>query len=76
MVAAAQERVARRAAKMFARMDRNGDGRIEPAELAARGQDRFERTDADGDGRVTMEEIRARWNARRHGDDGEARSAD
>lgn len=73
MVAAAQERIAERVAKMFARMDGNGDGRIERAELDAAGDARFERMDADDDGSVSFQEIRARWQKWRHGTDGEAR---
>ena len=76
MIEAAQERMARRASKMFARMDGNGDGRLDRDELAARGEARFDRTDANGDGRVTMEEIRARLQARWYDDDGEAHSVD
>ena len=71
MLAAAQARIARRIAKKFARMDQNGDGRVERAEFDDRGAARFARLDADGDGRITQEEIRAgrheRWR-RRHGD--------
>lgn len=73
MVAVAQERIAARVAKMFARMDGNGDGRIERAELDAAGEARFERMDADGDGRASFQEIRARWQKRHHGTDGEVR---
>ena len=67
---------ARQLAKMFARTERNGDGRAERAELAARADQRFERADADGDGRVTVEEIRVRWQARRDGHEGEAHPVD
>lgn len=67
MIEAAQERIAARVGKMFARMDRNGDGRLERAELDAMGSARFERMDADGDGRISIEEIRARWRGRHGG---------
>ncbi len=67
MLAAAQARIARRIAKRFARMDRNGDGRVERAEFDDRGAARFARLDTDGDGRVSREEIRARRHERRPG---------
>jgi Ca2+-binding EF-hand superfamily protein len=67
MLAAAQERIARRIAKKFARMDRNGDGRVERAEFDDRGAARFARLDTDGDGRVSREEIRARPHGQRRG---------
>ncbi len=67
MAAAAQARVARRIAKKFARMDRNGDGRVERAEFDDRGAAQFARLDTDGDDRVTLEEIRARRHERRRG---------
>ena len=66
MIEAAQERIANRVGKMFARMDRNGDGRLERAELDAMGDARFERMDTDGDGRISVQEIEARWQGR-HG---------
>lgn len=66
MVEAAQERAARRMAKMFARLDTNGDGRLEYAELEAMGAARFDGMDADGDGRLSLEEAQARWQARQH----------
>jgi hypothetical protein len=67
MLAATQARVARRIAKKFARMDRNGDGRIERAEFDDIGAARFARLDKDGDGRVSREEIRAGRHERRRG---------
>lgn len=73
MLAAVQERLTRRIRKMFARIDGNGDGRIDRAEFDVRGQARFDRMDADGDGSIQIEEIRARWHGRRHGDKGEVR---
>ena len=60
MRAAAQKRIARRIAKKFARLDRNGDGRVERAEFDDHGAARFARLDTDGDGRVSQEEFRAR----------------
>ncbi len=67
MLAAAQARIARRIAKKFARMDRNGDGRVERAEFDDHGAARFARLDTDGDDRVSQEEIRARPHERRRG---------
>lgn len=69
MIEAAQERVVLGVAKVFARLDTNGDGRLERAELEAGGTALFDRIDADGDGRVSIEEVRARWLADRY--DGE-----
>ena len=45
-------------ARMFKRMDADGDGRISVAESEAFRASRFERLDANADGSVTMEEIR------------------
>jgi Ca2+-binding EF-hand superfamily protein len=70
MLTAAQARMARRIAKMFARMDRNGDGRVERSEFDDHGAARFARLDTDGDGRVSGEEIRARPHQRRGRHDG------
>ena len=67
MVAAAQVRIARRIAKKFARMDLNGDDRVERAEFDDRGAARFARLDSDGDGQVSQEEIRARPHGWRRG---------
>jgi len=67
MLAMAQERIARRIAKKFARMDRNGDDRVERAEFDDHGAAQFARLDADGDNRVTQEEIRAWRHERRRG---------
>ena len=67
MVEAAQQRIARRIAKVFARMDENGDGRVERAEFDDRGAARFARLDTDGDGRVSREEIRTRPHGQRRG---------
>jgi hypothetical protein len=65
MIEAIQARIARRFGRMFARLDENGDGRLERAELAAGGTALFDRIDADGDGRVSIEEVRAGWLAGR-----------
>lgn len=43
-------------ARRFARLDRNGDGRVDRQEIAAMAARRFGRIDADGDGRVTKAE--------------------
>ena len=67
MLAAAQARVARRIAKRFARMDRNGDGRLERAEFDDHGAVRFARLDSDGDDRISGDEIRAWRHQRRQG---------
>jgi Ca2+-binding EF-hand superfamily protein len=67
MQAAAQKRIARRIAKKFARLDRNGDGRVERAEFEDHGAARFARLDTDGDGRVSQEEFRARPHGSRRG---------
>lgn len=76
MVEAAHEHLALRIGKMFARLDRNDDGRLERAEIEARADARFERMDADGDGRVPIADIRARWQERMHHRRGEVRSQD
>jgi len=67
MLAAAQAHLARRIAKKFARMDRNGDGRVERAEFDDTGAARLARLDTDGDGQVSREEIRAYRHDRRRG---------
>ncbi|MFN3615719.1 MAG: EF-hand domain-containing protein, partial [Rubrimonas sp.] len=65
---------AARAARMFERLDRDGDGLLSAEELAPRRPERraamFDRIDADGDGVVTREEAeaaQARWRARAEG---------
>ena len=67
MQAVAQKRIARRIAKKIARLDKNGDGRIERAEFDEHGAARFARLDTDGDGRVSQEEFRARPHGFRRG---------
>lgn len=67
MVAAAQARIARRVAKRFAKMDANGDGRIEQAEFETFGAERFAGWDGDGDGKVSAEEMRAHARRGHHG---------
>ncbi|PUB12091.1 EF-hand domain-containing protein [Yoonia sediminilitoris] len=69
----AQERHASRVARMIERLDENGDGLLQEAELAARGSERmermFERADSDDDGLVTESEF-ADLRDRRGGDRG------
>jgi hypothetical protein len=67
MLAATQERIARRIAKKFARLDQNGDGQVERAEFEGYGAARFARLDTDGDGRISDEEIRSRPHKQRRG---------
>jgi Ca2+-binding EF-hand superfamily protein len=67
MQTAAQQRIARRIAKKIARLDKNGDGRVERAEFDEHGVARFARLDTDGDGRVSHEEFRARPHGSRRG---------
>ncbi len=80
MLVSAQERIARRIGNKFARMDRNGDGRVERAEFDAefgsRSAAQFVRLDSDGDGRVLCGKIRTRpnggprgWHNDRHPDE-------
>lgn len=61
--AAATERAERRASRVFARLDDDGDGLVTSTELEesrkSRRADRFfDRFDADGDGAVSREEMR------------------
>jgi len=53
-------RIERRLAKRFARMDANGDGRVERAEFERLRARRFARLDQDGDGGVSRDEFRLR----------------
>ncbi len=53
-------RFERRLSKRFARMDANGDGRVERAEYEQLRAQRFARLDQDGDGRVSRDEFRLR----------------
>ena len=58
----------KRAQKMLERLDRDGDGKLDAAELEAAGAERrqerharmLERLDSDGDGRLSLAEISAR----------------
>ena len=45
-------------AKMFKKMDTNGDGVVDRAEFLASAESRFERMDLNSDGQVTPEEAR------------------
>ncbi len=49
----------------FDRLDANGDGKVNAAEMSAHGEAMFAEADADGDGLVTREEMRAVHEARR-----------
>ena len=44
----------------FESIDRDGDGQITEAELAAPGAARFAAADADGNGRISLDEMQAR----------------
>jgi len=66
MIEAAQRRIAEHIAKRFARMDANGDGRIDRAEYDDRSAARIAEADADGNGRITRDEMRERKHAWRH----------
>lgn len=67
-----------RARERFARLDRNGDGKVGIDELPDRSDRMFEHVDADGDGQITVEELaqarseRRGRHGRRHGHDGDA----
>jgi Ca2+-binding EF-hand superfamily protein len=51
--------VEQRADKAFDRLDANRDGKIDPADRAARQKSRFDRIDADHDGQVSYTEFAA-----------------
>ena len=53
---------------MFARMDANGDGRIDDADREARQQARFDRLDTNKDGALSPEEFAARGERMGRGD--------
>jgi Ca2+-binding EF-hand superfamily protein len=62
-------------AEMLARMDRNGDGALEPEEVDERGQRMFERFGLDPSATVRLDEIRQRFERRgQDGSGGEAAS--
>nr|WP_241557385.1 hypothetical protein [Croceibacterium ferulae] len=48
------------AATAFARMDANGDGKLDAADRAAKQQARFQRLDTDGNGQLSPAEFTAR----------------
>lgn len=54
-----------RADRMFQKIDRNGDGRIDASESERFRDARFARMDENGDGAVTLEEMRAAARKRR-----------
>ena len=56
----ARTTVQERAAQAFARLDANGDGKIDPSDREARQQTRFERLDANDDGRLNQADREAR----------------
>ena len=57
-----------RSDSMFARMDANGDGRIDSADREARQQARFDRLDTNRDGALSPEEFAARGDRMGRGD--------
>ncbi len=58
-------------ARAFARIDTNGDGFLDKAEIDAASAERFRRMDANGDGVVTPDERMAgRGGMHRHGEHG------
>lgn len=57
--AAARKNAKRDPARMFGRLDANGDGQLEATELDSLLARRFQRLDANGDGRLTQEERQA-----------------
>ena len=52
-------------AERFARMDANGDGRLDATDREARKAERFVRADTDGDGALSQAEIEAAKEARK-----------
>lgn len=67
MIERIRARIEARVAKRFARLDRNGDGRIDRDEFELAGTERFARLDADGDGMASGDELRAGLHRHRHG---------
>lgn len=59
--------VEERTAQKFARMDANGDGKLDAADREARRKRSFDRVDADGDGAISFTEFTARRDARAEG---------
>ena len=66
--------VEQRAGAAFARLDANGDGKLDSADRAARQKARFDRLDADSDGGISYAEFTAAHETRhgRHAGNGEA----
>lgn len=60
-------RITRRIAKRFAKIDTNGDGRVERAEFEARMDEQFTQLDTDGDGQLGEMEMPRRGHGWRHG---------
>lgn len=56
--------VEQRTAQSFARMDANGDGKLDTADREARRKQMFDRVDADGDGAISFTEYTARRDGR------------
>lgn len=57
---AAGRKAKRDPAKVFRRLDKNGDGFLDASEIATPAERRFHRLDANGDGFVTAQERQAR----------------
>jgi Ca2+-binding EF-hand superfamily protein len=53
-------------AKVFSRLDKNGDGFLDDSEIAALAKRRFHHLDADSDGFVTEQELQARKATAKH----------
>ena len=60
-----RDQVVERTAERFARMDANGDGRLDQADRQARMAQRFAQMDTDNSGAITLEEMTAAHEQRR-----------